>query len=100
MVGGSKNVLSGLVPPGVGGGKKGQPRPAALLVVVLVVVVVLVLVVLVAGRRGRDVFGPLTGAKQPTTPQLSKAYANPFESEAQYVNPFVEFKSPFQSLQR
>lgn len=100
MVGGSKNILSGLVPPGVGGGKRGQPRQAALLVIVLVVVVVLVLVVLAAGQRGKDVLGPLTGKKQPTTPQLSKSYANPFEPETQYVNPFAEFKSPFQSLQR
>ncbi len=27
--------------------------------------------------------------------QLQSTYANPFDKSAQYINPFVEFKDPF-----
>ena len=31
---------------------------------------------------------------------LKTEYQNPFDRDSQYVNPFDEFKSPFQSLQQ
>lgn len=40
------------------------------------------------------------GLFKPPTPQveLKTEYQNPFKSEAQYVNPFTEFKNPFDNL--
>jgi hypothetical protein len=41
----------------------------------------------------------LPGVSAQPEVQLEEAYENPFRVENQYVNPFDEYKSPFNSLQ-
>lgn len=41
----------------------------------------------------------LTTSKEPTV-ALQKQYQNPFDKSAQYVNPFSEYKNPFDALKK
>lgn len=41
----------------------------------------------------------LTTSKEPTV-ALQKQYQNPFDKSAQYVNPFSEYKNPFDALKQ
>lgn len=73
-----------------------------LVVVIFVVVGVVVWMLVRSQRGGVGTIGqlPLPGLReQPTNVELKSEYKNPFERNAQYVNPFTDYKSPFISLQ-
>ncbi|MBI2018690.1 hypothetical protein HYS96_03180 [Candidatus Daviesbacteria bacterium] len=40
----------------------------------------------------------LPGVKKEATVSLQTQYQNPFDKSAQYVNPFSEYKNPFDNL--
>ena len=96
-----------LSPTGRTGGRRAWSHKTTIFLLVvggLAVVLVLVIVAVGFGRRPGGLKSPLSilpvSQKKSSTPQLTEKYQNPFERETQYVNPFQEFKSPFQSLQQ
>ncbi len=101
MLGGIKGTFSGFSSLGGSGGKVSRSRRMVFFVV-LIVLALLVLVLLAAGRRGGEPLEPLAILPQQrgAPPKISETYKNPFERETQYVNPFADFKSPFQALQQ
>ncbi len=40
------------------------------------------------------------GAKKEPTVSLQKQYQNPFDKNAQYLNPFSQYKNPFDALKQ
>lgn len=73
-----------------------------LVIVIFVVVGVVVWILVRPQRGGVGTIGqlPLLGLReQPTSVELKSEYKNPFDRNAQYVNPFTDYKSPFISLQ-
>lgn len=42
----------------------------------------------------------LPGQKKEPTVQLQKQYQNPFDKDSQYVNPFSQYKNPFDTLRK
>lgn len=77
--------------------------PAVVIGALLVVVILaLALMFRVSPRSPSTGTGPRGGGGAPKTSAIepTKTYENPFDSSTQYVNPFGEFKSPFQSLQQ
>jgi len=76
--------------------KKSAKKLKYILVVVAVVTLVLLVLYYVLSSAG--VISPVRfGSGEPVV-ELRTEYKNPFLSENQYVNPFDEFKSPFNSL--
>ena len=83
------------------GGRAAWSSKTTVLVMVGVIAVVLGLVIVgFFSRRPGGLNIPLPGLRGPSAPEVKKTYQNPFDKETQYVNPFEEFKSPFQSLQQ
>ncbi|HLD26112.1 MAG TPA: hypothetical protein VJC05_03665 [Candidatus Andersenbacteria bacterium] len=71
-------------------------------VVIVVLVIVLVVLLLLSPRGTVDKVVPqaLQLKGDVSEVALKTEYQNPFDRDSQYVNPFDEFKSPFQSLQQ
>lgn len=77
--------------------------------IALVIPVLLLLLIAVAGvlyiliSQG-IIKGPslpaLPGVKKEPTVQLQKQYQNPFDKDAQYINPFTQYKNPFDALKQ
>lgn len=69
----------------------------------VIVLIVLIAVLTFWSKRGGQVTSPLNLqlplGRNASDITLKTEYSNPFEPAAQYVNPFQEYKSPFQSLQ-
>lgn len=42
----------------------------------------------------------LPGIKKEPTVSLQKQYQNPFDKDAQYINPFSQYKNPFDALKQ
>lgn len=87
-------------------GFRGRSRKTLVLAVGAAVVLLVVIVLALSfARRGTPLSlslpdGISGGVSKVSDVPLTKAYQNPFERETQYVNPFQELKSPFQSLQQ
>jgi len=67
-----------------------------LVVVVVAIIVVLGLLLLRGGVVRKAPSEAPRAARQQV--ELTSGYSNPFEKETQYVNPFAEYKNPFDSL--
>lgn len=78
--------------------KKGSAH-ALLLVLIVVGFWVVVLYVLVSRNIIKLPGGiKLPGLNQAPKVSLKEEYKNPFKKESQYVNPFKEYKNPFNNL--
>ncbi|MBI4021993.1 MAG: hypothetical protein HY372_01415 [Candidatus Andersenbacteria bacterium] len=81
-------------------------KPVAVVVAVAVVLLLILVILLMAlsrGQKGESLVPSLPGLSQgeaasEVVPQTE--YENPFERDTQYVNPFDDTKSPFDSLQQ
>lgn len=100
--GGTSQGGSGFSSPfgNIGGGSAWSSKTTVLVVVGVIAVVLVLIIAVFFSRRPGGLKVPLLGGREPSAPELKKTYQNPFEKETQYVNPFAEFKSPFQSLQK
>jgi len=72
-----------------------------LTILIGVVVALLLFGVILVGLLNKS--SKVTTTQSPTTPQkptvkLKTEYKNPFEKETQYVNPFAQYKNPFDNL--
>lgn len=76
-----------------------KEKGVALIPLLIIVAVVVVLVYLVSqGKLKSPVKVPgLSQTKAPTV-SLQTEYQNPFDKNAQYVNPFSQYKNPFDTL--
>lgn len=69
---------------------------------VIVVLVLAIAAVILLGSGVVKLPSSLTNLltkKQEPTVEVKEDYKNPFDKEAQYVNPFDQYKSPFLTLQ-
>lgn len=63
----------------------------------LLVLVGLAALAVVVFRSGAVKITQKSSIKEPTV-QLTESYQNPFDKTTQYVNPFSEYKNPFDNL--
>lgn len=75
--------------------KKGIAHPALVIVIGVIAIWALVLYLLISQGiiKKPKIFAPAE-----TAVELKTKYNNPFDKQAQYVNPFDQYKSPFQNL--
>lgn len=65
----------------------------------LLAILLVVAVILAAGFFILQKFNPIKSKKQPSV-SLQTQYKNPFDKNAQYVNPFASYKNPFDALKQ
>lgn len=70
---------------------------APLLLLILIGVVLLIVYVLARGGGIQLPGGRPTSKIEPNV-ELQTEYKNPFSKESQYVNPFSQYKNPFDNL--
>ncbi|MBI3251527.1 MAG: hypothetical protein HYZ62_01295 [Candidatus Andersenbacteria bacterium] len=79
--------------------KKWPPSRRTVIVVVLVIIVVVIVTFLVVNSLSDtpvDIGSAILGQSKV---EVKSEYKNPFDRNNQFVNPFSEVKSPFNSLQ-
>lgn len=67
-----------------------------LLFLALLIIGAVVLFVLILNQR--KLTSPGSQATQESTVSLKKEYENPFDKKTQYINPFSDYKNPFDNL--
>lgn len=72
---------------------------APILLVLIIVAIVFILISQGFIKNPFKSFSLPTVKKEPAV-SLQKRYQNPFDKSAQYVNPFSEFKNPFDLLKK
>lgn len=81
--------------------KKKLPLPPAVILLLFVIVVLSLSATVYLLTTSKNLEPPSKAVGEPKTEptvSLKTAYTNPFNPEAQYVNPFDIFKSPLYSL--
>lgn len=85
------DVAATVTPPFIR--KRSLSKPFFIIVTLLLIVIVLVGYLLATGQLQK------TGLLAPGPKvELKTQYQNPFKAQSQYVNPFQEFKNPFDNL--
>lgn len=72
-----------------------------ILVLVIALLVFVVMVIVIVATRSTSIVPQKptsTGVSKEPTVNLKKEYKNPFDKNAQYVNPFSQYKNPFDNL--
>ncbi|MBI2020559.1 hypothetical protein HYS94_04025 [Candidatus Daviesbacteria bacterium] len=72
----------------------------AIPLVFLVLAIAAILIFASAGILKGPNLSSLPGIKKEPNVSLRTQYQNPFDKSAQYVNPFAEFKNPFDALKK
>jgi len=75
--------------------KKITKKKSTSLIAILVIVLVVVLILIGLGVIKVPSTPIATILQKKPTVQLKTEYNNPFDKEAQYVNPFEKYKNPF-----
>jgi hypothetical protein len=80
--------------------KKKQIRLLILSILVFLTSLVINYIILQQREKEREQTVPSVAKSQPEQSNvvLKKEYQNPFDKNAQYVNPFSQYKNPFDSL--
>lgn len=76
-----------------------QKKLIVALIFALLAVLLLIIVVANITQKSNIILQTITPtkSKEPTV-SLKKEYKNPFDKNAQYVNPFSQYKNPFDNL--
>lgn len=77
-----------------------QKKLIAVLIFVWLAVLLLLIIMLVNTAQKSNIASQITSSTKPKEPNvnLKKAYENPFSTRTQYVNPFSDYKNPFDNL--
>jgi len=66
----------------------------------LLIAAAVIFILLSSGILKKTTLPSLPGQKKEPTVQLQNQYQNPFDKNAQYVNPFSGYKNPFDSIKK
>ncbi len=66
----------------------------------LLLIVAAVLFILISQKIIKNPLKSLPGVRKEPTVSLQTQYQNPFDKNAQYVNPFASYKNPFDALKQ
>ncbi|MEK7617396.1 MAG: hypothetical protein AAB414_05080 [Patescibacteria group bacterium] len=88
--------------------EKGSPRFAreagvvalAVPLLLLLILGAVIFIVISSGIIKTTTLPKLPGVGKEPTVSLQKQYQNPFDKNAQYVNPFSQYKNPFDALKQ
>lgn len=69
-------------------------------VLLLIIIAVILYILFSQGIIKAPTTPSLPGLKKEPTVSLQNQYQNPFDKSAQYVNPFSEYKNPFDALKK
>lgn len=67
---------------------------------VILLIIAAVLFILISQGIVKNPLKGLPGVQKEPTVSLQKQYQNPFDKSVQYVNPFSQYKNPFDAIKK